>query len=95
MSDPLQDIMKERLRQDEKWGEQNHEPERWLIILGEEYGEACKAALEADTAPNLTLVNEYTKCYRKEIVQVAAVALAAIESLDRNNPTESEAKDVK
>lgn len=70
----LQAINKERMRQDEKWGEQNHNPFVWLAILGEEYGEACKAALESKgNYPN----------YRKELIEVAAVAVAALESLDR------------
>lgn len=71
MRDPLQDIMEERFRQDEKWGEQNHTPARWLIILGEEYGEACHGALR-----------DFDE-YREELVHVAAVALAALESFDR------------
>jgi len=68
------DINKERNRQDKKWGEQNHHPLLWLAILGEEYGEACKAELETNgTKHNL----------REELVQVAAVAVSAIESMDR------------
>jgi len=65
-------VVDERKRQDDKWGEQNHNPERWLAILGEEVGEACKAVLEGDA-----------EGYRKELVQVAAVAVAAVENLDR------------
>jgi len=72
MKDPLQDIMEERARQDAKWGVQNHYPHTWLVILGEEVGEACQAAFEERFAD-----------YRKELTQVAAVALAAIECLDR------------
>ena len=68
----LQDIMEERARQEAKWGEQNHYPHTWLVILGEEFGEACQAALEERFAD-----------YRKELVQVAAVAIAAIECIDR------------
>jgi len=66
-------IKAERSRQDNKWGEQNHMPFKWLAILGEEVGESNKAALE------LKLTQ-----YRKELIQVAAVAVAAIECMDRN-----------
>ncbi len=75
----LQAINKERMRQDEKWGEQNHNPFVWLAILGEEYGESCKAALEFPV--------DYSN-YRKELIEVAAVAIAAIESLDRQEDKE-------
>lgn len=75
------EILMERVKQDSRWGVQNHNPADWLTILGEEYGEACKAALEARFP-------HYAKCdygkYRHELVQVAAVALAMIECLDRN-----------
>jgi len=72
-------IVAERRRQDEKWGEQNHAPVKWLAILLEEAGEAAKAALE----------NEYG-LYVQELVQVAAVAVVAIESLCRQASWESE-----
>lgn len=67
------DISRERMRQDEKWGQQNHDPFVWLAILLEEVGEAGKAAIEHDAHG-----------YRDEMVQVAAVARAVIESFDRN-----------
>lgn len=70
----LRDIVAERRRQDEKWGPQDHDPHYWLAILAEELGEAAKATI-ADT------VNR--EQYRKELVQVAAVAVAAIENLDK------------
>lgn len=68
----LERIVQERARQDEKWGEQNHEPVVWSAILTEECGEVARAALEKDGA-----------AYVKELVQVAAVAVAAIESIVR------------
>lgn len=69
----VQDIILERVRQDRRWGPQRqHSPEHWLAILGEEYGEACEAALEGDLA-----------ALRKELIQVAAVAVAASENLER------------
>lgn len=68
----LVEVRSERIRQDATWGEQNHHPLYWLAILGEEVGEANEAALR----------QSYSE-YRKELLQVAAVAVAAIESFDR------------
>jgi len=66
------EIFVERLKQNDEWGERNHTPLKWLAILGEEFGEACKGELELDD-----------EGFRKELIQVAAVAVAAIESGDR------------
>ena len=66
-------IMAERARQDEKWGEQNHDIYKWLAILGEEVGEANKAALD----------NDYSELMQ-ELIQIGAVTVAMIESLERN-----------
>ena len=72
-------IVKERTRQDGLFGEQNHDPFTWLSILMEEVGEVAKAALDADYN-----VDELEGNYRDELVQVAAVAIAMIECLDRD-----------
>lgn len=69
MMSVLERVAKERERQDAKWGEQNHAPLKWSVILTEECGEVAKAALEVDHA-----------AYISELVQVAAVAVAAVES---------------
>lgn len=68
----LLEVAEERSRQDELWGEQNHTSWQWLAILTEEVGEVAKAINE--NQPN---------DYRDELVQVAAVAVAAVESFDR------------
>jgi len=91
----VKDIREERNRQDEKWGEQNHEDGTggdearklsnqirdwcdfshlqgvgtWVSILAEELMEAY-----AETDPDRL---------RKELVEVAAVAVAWIECIDR------------
>lgn len=70
----LKEVKHERHNQEIKWGEQNHQPLKWLAILGEEVGETNKAILEDD------LEN-----YREELIQVAAVAVAMVESFDRDN----------
>lgn len=81
------DIARERVRQDEKWGEQNHDPFVYLTVLGEEYGEACKAALEAhkwiDGHRSSFWDAEKMKHLREELIQVAAVAKAIVECIDR------------
>ncbi len=64
----------ERMAQDAKWGEQNHSPLYWLGILGEEYGEVCKAVIEGDAAGAI-----------QELIQLAAVAQAMYECSMRNN----------
>ena len=69
----ISEIIDERDRQDEKWGEQNHVPLKWLAILGEEVGEANKAVLDGD-GENLS----------EELIQVAATAVAFLQSLERN-----------
>ena len=94
----LRDVIEERKRQDDKWGEQNHQdgteasPRRiaradaagaicdkafaipgaaaWEYILMEEVFEAAACA---PNSPEL----------RKELIQVAAVALAWVEAMDR------------
>ena len=67
------DVDHERRMQDNKWGVQNHSPERWMAILMEETGEVAKAVLENSLLE-----------YRKELIQVAAVAVAMIECMERN-----------
>ena len=42
----INEIIDERIEQNRRWGAQGHDPFVWLAILGEEYGEACQAALQ-------------------------------------------------
>ena len=78
MSTTINDVIEERKRQDYKWGQQNHHPIIWMSILTEEVGEAAKEANDIFFA-NAQRIEQL----REELVQVAAVAIAAIESLDR------------
>ncbi len=66
--DAIGDVILERIRQDEKWGEQNHPEAMWLAILSEEFGEVAKAMLDADFVS-----------VRSELAQVAAVCVAWLE----------------
>lgn len=47
-------VENERRRQDEQWGyARHHHPTVWMTVLGEEYGEACQAALDQHVHPQL------------------------------------------
>ena len=94
----LDEIKAERQRQNEKWGEQNHSVIEWQAILMEEVGEASKEAVDfhfqnpyKDGRGELQEVSENDvvqrirlRNYRKELIQIAAVAVQMIECLDRN-----------
>jgi len=75
----LSDVMKERNRQLELWGDQTHTNEIWLTVLTEEVGEVARAILE----------HKYNKACKdnieKELIQVAAVAIAVIQDLRRRS----------
>lgn len=64
----LHEVGTERARQDAKWGLQSHDALEWLSILGEEFGEVCRAAYEAH------FHGGSWQDYREECIQVAAVA---------------------
>ena len=78
----LIEVEEERNNQDRKWGEQNHEHYRWCAILGEEVGEVSEAVLKAD--PEEGEGGAFIRI-REELIQVAAVAVAWVESYDRSN----------
>lgn len=104
----LQEVLAERARQDERWGEQNHpvhDPEdpAGVFLLGRSY-----AALEQEAKARfaagrrswaLVELEEVFEALsaktpeeaRAEFIQVAAVAVAAVESIDRQ--AEKEASD--
>lgn len=73
----------ERNRQECLWGEQNHSPEKWTSILGEEFGEYCQAVNETifDNADKKHM-GGYDNMMT-ELTHVAAVAVGAMESLMR------------
>jgi len=57
-------------RQFKLWGKQDLSPQQWMSILGEEFGESCKD------------VNDFNfDNYQTELIQVAAVALTALENI--------------
>ena len=73
-------VIAERRRQDEKWGEQNHFPERWATIIGEEYGEMCQAINEFSFNPTPETEDQiYT-----EAIQTMASCMAMLECIEKN-----------
>lgn len=87
----LDEVLNERLNQDDKWGLQNHCPKGWLMILAEEFGEANKAVLESCvfkdgrlSSINREMLKKGKDSYRNELIQIAAVAVAMVECLDRD-----------
>lgn len=76
----LAEVKKERERQDAKWGVQSHSAFKWCTILGEEFGESCQAAFDAEHYSSVEMRDKF----REELIQTAAVAVAAVESLDRS-----------
>lgn len=75
----LELVLAERVRQDARWGEQNHDPFTWNAILMEEVGEWQKEALTM----RFNAVKANALDMRVEAVRVAAVALAIVECIDR------------
>lgn len=76
----IDDVIDERERQDEKWGEQNHFTERWATIIGEEYGEMCEAINEFRFNPTLETEEDiYT-----ETIQTMASCMAMLECMERS-----------
>jgi NTP pyrophosphatase (non-canonical NTP hydrolase) len=78
MSGALDDVLAERERQNDLWGQQDHEPHVWLAILVEEVGEVGK-----EIADGLAGSEWRPDAFRAELVQATAVGLAALESFDR------------
>lgn len=88
MRNAIDDVRKERIRQDHKFGPQNHSIADWFLILGEEVGEAQREACEHVFQQRFPEYypddQERLHRLRKELIEVAAVAVAMVESLDRN-----------
>ena len=80
----LLEVLIKRNKQDEKWGVEDHLPDKWIAILAEELGEAAKAGLEAyPVTDRLVSRRQAMKEWRDELVDVMATAMAAIESYQR------------
>ena len=73
----VREVLDEREQQDARWGQQNHTPMEWLAVLTEEVGEVSQEVLRNHFG------GKYLEAYRAECIQVAAVAVAMVECLDR------------
>jgi len=80
----MREIQEERQRQDEKWGEQNHDDTWWLAILMEEVGELAQAMLHSSFG------GPHAGTERIELTQVAAVAVQWLEAMGRRETAVSE-----
>lgn len=76
----LADVADERTRQDARWGRQDHSDMQWLAVLTEEVGEVAKCLCEMNVPGN---GHSTVQHLREELIQVAAVAVAAVECIDR------------
>lgn len=81
LSDIERLVRAERVRQNNKWGEQNHDPYRWLAILLEEIGETAKAILEDEFSSGVGHTPDHIAV---ELIQSIAVAVAMLECFDRH-----------
>jgi len=85
-------VIAERGRQDAKWGEQNHDAGTWALVLLEELGEWAQEELRAKFGQP-----EHAAKHREdahiEAVQVAAVAMAIVECMNRKLPLPDPDKD--
>jgi hypothetical protein len=105
MENIFEEIKAERRRQDEKWGEQNHPmlPELFSLDgcrrsmevlkreneLASKRGKNCWYHILAEEALEVFAETEPEK-QRAEMIQVAAVAVAIIECLDRKLADEAQ-----
>lgn len=92
MEKVIAEVRAERQRQNQKRGNQNHNAVEWISILTEEVGEAAKEAVDfhfgnGEINPKLpageNLQRVRIENYRTECIQIAAVAIQMVESLDR------------
>jgi len=75
----LREVRHERRRQDAKWGDQSGNPDLvWSAVLTEETGEVAQAILKTQFEGGKTIAD-----VREELVQVAAVAVAHVEAIDK------------
>lgn len=72
MSNVLEEIKAEREHQDEVWGgpehDDKHDEERWYELINERFFDPRRTSQQQ---------------YRRHMIEIAALAVAAVESLDR------------
>ena len=83
MDNIFEEIKEERARQDRKFGANRTQgPFLWNTILTEEVGEVAEASLDLVFGG---FSKQNYQHLREELVQVAAVAVAYIEDMERQN----------
>lgn len=88
-SNALEAVRTERQRQYVLWGDQSgNSMFEWVSILGEEYGELCEAVNETSFSNAAHPDRGGYENIIKEATQVAAVAVAIIETAYRRKPEE-------
>jgi NTP pyrophosphatase (non-canonical NTP hydrolase) len=86
--DAMQSIQAERQRQISKWGDNSKtlSPLEYIPILGEEYGEVCRAVHDAYFSARYPEHIQATPgdyiLAKRELVQLAAVCVAMIECIE-------------
>jgi hypothetical protein len=88
MNDILKEIEVERLLEDKEWAALVHakvyEPEKWCSLLRQQVRLVDRAACSLATDEISGRDDEsLIVCYRQRLISIAAVALAATESVDR------------
>lgn len=73
----------ERHRQISKWGDRDHNHDKYIRIMGEEFGEACEAIEDASTSNHVNETIQHLEHLKTELIQVAAVAVRFIQNVDR------------
>jgi|SRR3954470_12278601 len=88
MNEIQEEIKSARLAQDKEWGgaehDDVHEPEKWCAFIRHQLRLADRAACSVAT-DEITGGEEQALIdgYRERLIKIAAVAIAAIESVDR------------
>lgn len=79
------DVFDEKFRLTENTGKQTYSPVEWIAMVNEKLGECSKKALEFHFGVRGTkeIIDKNLNEYRKSMVTVAAIAMQAIECLDR------------
>lgn len=76
MDDVLQEVKNERIEQDKKWGGPEHDDKHST-------GDFVELILDYTTSVTYMSIAKNDGLKRKRLIQVAALAVAAIESIDR------------
>jgi flagellar biosynthesis/type III secretory pathway protein FliH len=73
----LEDVAQERALQMAEWPEDANSAVEWVAIAGKQLGQAAGLAVGLSAGDE-----EFVAALRHEFVQLAAVAMAAVESID-------------